>query len=72
MGTAMVRLVPMLVRGGAFTNSAGVSAGVPHRFTDTFSRVSPRPERVMAWACSATLPVTSAHTYGIAAVASNR
>ena len=41
MGAATLRLVPMLVRRGAFANSAGVRAGVPNRFTDTFIRASP-------------------------------
>ncbi len=51
----------MFVSGGAFANSAGLRAGVPVRFTDSFSRASPRPARVMLRACSATLPAISPH-----------
>ena len=55
---------------GALAKSRARIAGLPTRLTDTLARTSVSPDRVIARASSKTLPVTSPHAYGSAAVTS--
>jgi hypothetical protein len=63
-GTTTVKLVPSVVVGSRLTNSAGVSASPPSRFSENRNRGSPRPSRLAVRESPATKPSTLPLKYG--------
>jgi hypothetical protein len=68
-GTTTVKLVPSVVVGSRFANSAGVSAGPPSRFSENLRRGSPRPSRMAVRDSPITRPSTLPLKYGNRAAA---